>query len=134
MKVIRIVALATLILIAACSKQDDPQPVAPPLTEKDFSALTSIMQNSLSGFGGNAGLLLMDKDGKVLYKQYFGSYSDNSFIAIASGSKLPSMVTVMALADKGLMSLNDKVSSFYPIEFSANDRKDVTLRQLLIGA
>ena len=97
MKIIKVVALATFILLSACSKQDDPQPGTPPLTEKDFSALTAIMQNNLNAFGGNAGLILMDKDGKVLYKQYFGSYSDNTYIPIASGSKLPSMVTVMAV-------------------------------------
>jgi CubicO group peptidase (beta-lactamase class C family) len=131
MKVITVSAFAICILLAACGKKDNPQPVAPPLKDKDFSALTEIMQNNLTALGGNAGLLLMDKDGKVLYKQYFGSYSDNTYIPIASGSKLPSMVTVMALVDKGLMSLNDKVSTFYPTEFSATDRKDITIRQLM---
>lgn len=118
-------------LLIACSKKDTPQPSPPPPKEKDFSPLTEIMQNNLSAFGGNAGLLLMDKDGKILYKQYFGSYSDNTYIPIASGSKLPSMVTIMTLVDKGLLNLNDKVSQFYPTEFSANDRKDITLRQLM---
>jgi len=130
MKVIQTVAFATCTLLAACSKQDDPQPTAPS-KEKDFSPLTSIMQANLSAFGGNAGLLVMDKDGKQLYKQYFGSYTDDTYIPIASGSKLPSMVAVMTLVDQGLIKLDDKVSLFYPSEFSASDRRDITLRQLM---
>jgi CubicO group peptidase (beta-lactamase class C family) len=131
MKATTILSIAASVLLMACSKKDDPSPLAPPLTNKDFSPLTSIMQSNLSALGGNAGLLLMDKNGNVLYKQYFGSYTDNTYIPIASGSKLPSMVTVMALVDKGLLNLSDKVSIFYPTEFSATDRKDITLRQLM---
>jgi CubicO group peptidase (beta-lactamase class C family) len=111
-------------------KKDNNNPL-PPNSEKDFSALTPIIQNNLPQLGGNAGLLLMNKSGKILYKQYFGSFNDNTYIPIASGSKLPSMVTIMALVDKGMLSLNDKVSSFYPAEFAAIDRKDITLRQLM---
>jgi CubicO group peptidase (beta-lactamase class C family) len=73
----------------------------------------------------------MDKSGKILYKQYFGSYNDESFIPIASGSKLPSMAAVMALLDNGLISLNDKISKFYPIEYADADRKDMTVKQLM---
>jgi CubicO group peptidase (beta-lactamase class C family) len=130
-KVITVSAFATYILLTACSKKGDSPSVSPTPNNKDFSPLTAIMQNNLTAFGGNAGLLLMDKAGKVLYKQYFGTYSDNNYIPIASGSKLPSMVTVMALVDKGLLRLDDKVSTFYPTEFSATDRKDITLRQLM---
>lgn len=130
-KVFSIITAAIFMLLVSCNKKDEPQPTAPPLSLKDFSPLTQIMQDNLSALGGNAGLLLMDKNGTILYKQYFGSYNDNTYIPIASGSKLPSMVTIMALIDKGLLNLNDKVSSFYPTEFAATDRKDITLRQLM---
>jgi CubicO group peptidase (beta-lactamase class C family) len=119
----------SLVLFFACKKKENTP--TPEVKAKDFSPLTQIMQSNLSAFNGNAGLLLMDKDGKILYKQYFGSYSDNTYIPIASGSKLPSMATIMALVDKGLLNLNDKVSFFYPSEFSDADRKDITLRQLM---
>ncbi|SFF49474.1 serine hydrolase domain-containing protein [Thermoflexibacter ruber] len=130
-KILSIIKLLTFLLFVSCSKEDTPQPTTPPLSEKDFSPLTAIMQSNLSAFNGNAGLLLMSKDGTILYKQYFGSYNDNTYIPIASGSKLPSMVTIMALVDKGLVNLNDKVSLFYPAEFAATDRKDITVRQLM---
>jgi len=91
------------------------------------------MQSNLSTFNGNAGLLLMDKEGKILYKQYFGSYNDNTYLPIASGSKLTSIAAIMALVEDNSLDINldDKVSKFYPTEFSANDRKDITLRQLM---
>jgi len=114
-------------LFSACKKNATPD-VSP---TKDFSALTAIMQNSLSQLGGDAGLLIMDKTGKVLYKQYFGNYSDQTYIPIASGSKWPSMATVMTLVDEGKLSLNDPVSKFYPAEFSTLDRSNIVLRQLM---
>jgi CubicO group peptidase (beta-lactamase class C family) len=73
----------------------------------------------------------MDKSGKVLYKKYFGNYSDNTYIPIASGSKWPSMATVMTLIDEGKLTLDDPVSKFYPTEFSTPDRSNITLRQLM---
>jgi CubicO group peptidase (beta-lactamase class C family) len=116
-------------LFFGCNKtENNPAPAIP---EKDFSPLTTIIQSNLTQLGGDAGLLVMDKTGKILYKQYFGTYTDDTYIPIASGSKLPSMACIMALVDKGLITLNDKVSSFYPVEFNDADRRDITLRQLM---
>jgi CubicO group peptidase (beta-lactamase class C family) len=118
--------LSTLLFLIACKKDtSQPQPSSP----KDFSSLTTIMQNNLTQLGGNAGLILLDKAGNILYKQYFGSWSDNTYMPIASGSKLPSMAAIMALVDAGQMNLDAKVSLYYPAEFAANDRKNITVRQ-----
>jgi CubicO group peptidase (beta-lactamase class C family) len=73
----------------------------------------------------------MHKDGTILYKQYFGSWNENTYIPVASGSKWPSMAVVMSLVDAGLLNLNDKVSQHYPAEYAATDRRDITLRQLM---
>jgi len=116
----------------ACRKSAkiNPQNTTP---KKDFSSLTQIVQNNLSAFNGNVGLLLMNKSGEVLYKQYYGTYNDNTFLPIASGSKITSMATVMALVEDNSLNLNidDKVSKFFPTEFAANNKKDITLRQLM---
>lgn len=123
------------IFVASCKKSSDlpaPGPVLPPApTSKDYSPLTTIMQNSLTQLGGNAGLVLIYKDGTILYKQYFGSWNDNTYIPVASGSKWPSMATLLSLVDKGSIKLDDKVSQYYPTEFGATDRKDITIRQLM---
>lgn len=75
----------------------------------------------------------MKKNGTVLYKNYVSSatsplkLSDNTPIHIASGSKWLASAVAMTLVDRGLLKLDDKVSKFYPNEFSASDRKDMTI-------
>lgn len=126
--------LLLCVIAASCKKSTNgtANPVVPPPpVQKDFSPLTTIMQNSLTQLGGNAGLLLMHKDGTILYKRYFGSWSDNTYIPIASGSKWTSMAAVLTLVDKGSLGLEDKVRTHYPAEYSAADRSDITLRQLM---
>jgi CubicO group peptidase (beta-lactamase class C family) len=115
----------------SCKKEGAPITTTPVPGNKDFSSLAQIVQSNLQQLGGNAGLLLMSKDGSVLYKQYFGSYNDSTFIPVASGSKWPSMACVLSLVDEGLLRLDDKVSKYYPVEYAAADRKDITLRQLM---
>lgn len=127
-------SLLLVIFLSSCKKKTDPPPgpvLLPAPTGKDYSGLTSIMQNSLAQLGGNAGLVLIYKDGTILYKQYFGTWNDNTYIPIASGSKWPSMATVMSLVDNGSIKLDEKVSVYYPTEFSAADRRDMTVRQLM---
>ena len=115
----------------SCKKDSGPSPPTSAPTNKDFSPLTTIMQNNLTQLGGNAGLVIMHKDGTVLYKQYFGNWNDNTYIPIASGSKWTSMAAIMALVDKGNIRLNDRVSLHYPTEYAAADRRDITIRQLM---
>ena len=134
MKTNLFVSLIFSLFMVSCSENlDEPAgPALPPApTNKDFSPLTTIMQNSLTQLGGNAGLVLMYKDGTILYKQYFGSWNDNTYIPIASGSKWTSMAAVMAMVDDGRIKLDEKVSAYYPTEFAAADRKDITVRQLM---
>jgi CubicO group peptidase (beta-lactamase class C family) len=118
------------LVLTSCKKTQEVTPQPAPIT-KDFSPLTQIVQSNLAQLGGNAGLLLMHKDGTVLYKQYFGTWNDNTFIPIASGSKWPSMAAVLSLVDQGLIQLNDKVSKFFPVEYASADKKDITVRQLM---
>jgi CubicO group peptidase (beta-lactamase class C family) len=124
-----------LLALSSCKKptsnEDGSSALPPAPSGKDFSPLTQIVQSNLMQLGGNARLVLIYKDGTVLYKQYFGSWNDNTYIPVASGSKWPSMAVIMSLVDAGRLSLNDKVSQHYPIEYAASDRKDITLRQLM---
>jgi CubicO group peptidase (beta-lactamase class C family) len=133
MKVLLLFCLSLLLALNSCKKSadDNPAVLPSPPAGRDFSPLTQIVQSNLTQLGGNAGLDLLYKDGTVLYKQYFGSWNDNTYIPVASGSKWPSMATVMSLVDAGLLNLNDKVSQHYPLDYAATDRKDITLRQLM---
>jgi CubicO group peptidase (beta-lactamase class C family) len=54
-------------------------------------------------------------------------FSDDTPIHIASGSKWLASAVAMTLIDSGALKLDDKVSKFYPNEFAASDRKDMTI-------
>jgi CubicO group peptidase (beta-lactamase class C family) len=75
----------------------------------------------------------MKKNGTIIYKNYISSpnsplkLSDDTPIHIASGSKWLASAVVMTLVDSGALKLDDKVSKFYPNEFAASDRKDMTV-------
>lgn len=98
---------------------------------QELSSLTPILNKYLEQLGGNAGLIIMNKEGRILYKKYLGVWNDNTYIPIASGSKWPSMATVMTLVDDGLLHLTDKVSQYYPEEYSSINKKDITLKELM---
>src|SRR4051812_34855268 len=103
-----LVVLITPVLFVCCKKHNETGSIADPSSTpaKDFSPLTQIVQANLPQLGGNAGLLLMSREGAVLYKQYFGSYTDSTYIPVASGSKWPSMACVLSLVDDGLINLD----------------------------
>lgn len=122
-----------ILFITSCSRPNDYSiiPANNPYG-KDFSPLTSILQNKLPQLGGNAGLILMFKDGSILYKKYFGNYTDNTSLPISTASIWLSSATILSVfSEYSAVRLDDKVLKVYPAEFSASDRKNVTIRQLL---
>lgn len=122
-----------MLLLASCSRSNDYNSIpANNPYEKDYSPLTSIMQNNLSQLGGNAGLILMYKDGTPLYKKYFGNYNDTTAIPVSTASTWLSTATVLSVfSEYTPVKLDDKVSTLYPNEFSSADRNTITIRQLL---
>ncbi|WP_158534941.1 serine hydrolase domain-containing protein [Mucilaginibacter hurinus] len=120
--------LALIFLISSCKK--DSTPVKPQPGTKDFTRLDTIMRNNLNLLGNNAGLVLFDKNGNILFKKYYGTWNDNTYIPIASASKWLSSAVIMSLVDEGVLSLNTKAAAYYPVEFAAADRRDMTIRQL----
>ena len=93
----------------------------------DFSSVTNLINDSISKVGPSCGILITRND-SVIYKKYFGFWSDATYQPIASGSKLPSMAVIMSLVDQGLMSLDDTVQHYLP---SFSGKPIITLRQLM---
>jgi CubicO group peptidase (beta-lactamase class C family) len=131
MKKMFLPVLLAVTIFTSCKKSHVVKSDPPLQKTYNFDTLTTIVQNNLAQLGNNAGLLVMNKAGKVLYKQYFGSYSDSTYIQTESGSKWLSAATIMTLVDQGLIKLDDNASKFYPTEFAAADRKNMTIRELL---
>jgi CubicO group peptidase (beta-lactamase class C family) len=79
--------------------------------------------------GGNGGVLLVVREGTVLFDRSYGSVDHDTVLAVASTSKWFTAATLMTLVDEGLLTLDDPISTWLP----AFDGKwaDVTLRMLL---
>lgn len=81
------------------------------------------------------GSVLVAKEGKVVFKKHYGfadfkkktKIDDNSVFQLASVSKQFTAAAILILKDRGELSLDDKVTKFYP-EFPYTE---VTVRHLL---
>lgn len=104
------------------------------LTEEVNQKLDSTFQrfNKRHDFHGS---VLVAKGGKVVFKQHYGyanfkektEIDDNSLFQLASVSKQFTAASVLILKDRGELSLDDKVTRFFP-EFPY---EEATVRHLL---
>ena len=91
---------------------------------------TKLIQDAVDDVPLEGAAMLVVKDGEVLYEDYFGTYTADTIVGIASASKWFGAATVMALVDDGLIDLDDPVSKYLPA-FSDEDKAEITIRQLL---
>jgi len=94
----------------------------------DFSAVTTIVQNTVDSVPLNGASLLMFKDDQIIYEQYFGAYNANTAVPIASATKWVSSSVFMTLVDDGIVTLDDPVSMYLPNW--TGQMGTITLRQL----
>jgi len=82
--------------------------------------------------GGMDSATLAVRDAKSRYRGAFGNSSDvDDVFLIASITKPMTAVGLMLLADRGELKLSDPAMKFLP-EFSAGDRKQITIEHLLV--
>lgn len=105
-----------------------PTPTPTPSCIYDFGPVTDFIQRNVEGIPLQGASLLIIKDGRVIYEQAFGSYTLDTRIPIASASKWPSASVIMSLVDEGILSLDDRVSTYIP-SFTG-EKADITVRQL----
>ncbi|WP_211300885.1 serine hydrolase domain-containing protein [Spirosoma oryzae] len=95
----------------------------------DFTPLTrQIRQWVDKGYYSGASMLIIKND-KQVYEQYFGSYSPQTQVYIASAGKWLAAATFAAVVDEGKLSWDDKVVKWLPDWTDAKGQ--ATLRQLL---
>ncbi|MBL9204904.1 MAG: beta-lactamase family protein [Opitutaceae bacterium] len=94
----------------------------------DFAPLTAIVQEASADLDLRGASLRVLIDGQPVYERFFGTYTANTLVPIASASKTLSAAVLMALVDDGSLSLDDKVSKFIP-SFNKPGYADITLRQ-----
>ena len=95
---------------------------------QNFSEVDAILQKSL-GLYRNSVCVMVMQQGKPIYYRGLGDYDSLSVAAVASVSKTFSGILILALVDKGLISLDDSLGKHIPI-FTQYGKGKPTIRQL----
>ncbi len=96
----------------------------------DFTAVTQVVDGLLAANPQIPGAALrLAKGEQVLYERYFGAYSPQTVVPIASASKLLSAATLMTFVDQDLLDLDAPVSATLPA--FTGEKAGMTLRQML---
>src|SRR5688572_11268716 len=95
----------------------------------DFASIKQKIQSWVDSGYYNGASILIAKDNKVIYKNYFGTNKPETVVFIASAGKWLAAATIAAIVDEGKLSWNDKVKKWLP-EFTGA-KGEATLAQLL---
>jgi uncharacterized protein YbbC (DUF1343 family) len=131
-----VVAAAVLLSLRATAAQKPAEVQAPSSFRQEDSILNSAIQDhQIPG-----AVLIVGHRGKVVYRRCYGSRSlepvqermtlDTVFDMASLTKPLITATAVMQLYEHGKLSPNDPVSKYLP-DFAANDKQDITIRQLL---
>ncbi|MEW6085733.1 MAG: serine hydrolase [Chloroflexota bacterium] len=97
----------------------------------DWSALDQALEDFAPGKVDGLTFLLA-KDGQVIYEKAFGNQTMDSFLPIASSTKMPSAIVIFTLVEDGLLDLDEPVATYLQghINLPA-DKAAITTRMLL---
>lgn len=105
------------------------------LSDKQHKLLDSLKILANANNYSNIHSILISKDGKLGYEQYFNGWSKDSVHDLRSAFKSITSLLAGIAVDKGLINVNQKVYSFFPEykDFSRNNvwKKDMTIEHLL---
>ena len=106
-----------------------------------FSPVERLIRNSIKDSAFPGAVLLVWKDGKIIFEKPFGhlTYDDgsaeistNTIFDLASLTKVLAATTAaMICADRKLFSINDKIAKYIPA-FAQNGKENVTIKNLLM--
>jgi CubicO group peptidase (beta-lactamase class C family) len=95
----------------------------------NFTGLDQLVDASKKELGGGA-MVLVYKDGKIVYQKAVGEFTAKTQAPIASCSKWLTTALVMSFVEQGKLSLDDKVSKFIPL-FAKYSKGYITIRDCL---
>ena len=108
---------------------------APPETAVSEIYNWSALDMALKSFvpGKVDGLtFLLAKDGQPLSEKALGNQTMDSFLPIASCSKMPSAATILTLAEDGLLDLDEPIGTYLQGHINLpSDKATITIRMLL---
>ncbi len=97
------------------------------LSAYDLSLLDSLFTDSLALYGGNLFVRIYQAD-SIIYEYSAGDIGIDSIRGMASATKWISAGVIMAIADSGIIDLDDSLGLYLPI-FSTNGKGHITIRQ-----
>jgi CubicO group peptidase (beta-lactamase class C family) len=90
-------------------------------------ALESFVPDEVDGL-----TFILSKDGQILYEKALGNQTMNSFLPIASSTKMPSAVVILSLAQEGLLDLDEPISTYLQGHINwPSDKAAITTRMML---
>src|SRR5687768_8966200 len=95
----------------------------------DFASIKQKIQSWVDSGYYNGASIVIAKDNKVIYKNYFGTNKPETVVFIASAGKWLAAATIAAVVDEEKLNWNDKVKKWLP-EFT-DTKGEATLAQLL---
>jgi len=98
-------------------------------SQYDFKEVDNLMATAQKDISKNA-VVIVCKDGNIIYKKEIGDMKLNEQVPIASCSKWLTAALVMTLIDEGKISLDDKVCQYLPI-FKEYGKAYITIRHCL---
>ncbi len=106
-----------------------------------FASIDSIIETAISDSSFPGAVLLVQMNGKIIYRKAYGHYtydpasgniSLNTMFDLASCTKVVATTTAaMICYDRGLFNIDDKVSEYLP-QFGNNGKENITIRNLLV--
>jgi len=135
---IPVLSLAMLTLAASLTQPPTTTPAPTPTTPTpapaaartpDWTATIAGCQRLVTDAKLPGGAIIVIKGNDVLLERFFGSYTKDTVVSIASSSKWLSGAVIMSLVDEGKLSLDTKASDLIPA-FKTTDKSEITLRQL----
>ena len=96
---------------------------------QNFSAAEQVMLNNQKSLGDDQ-VLLIHKDGKILYQKSLGDFKPNIQAPIGESSQWLTAALVLMLVDEGKISLDDNIGKYLPI-FPKWMKGYITLRHCL---
>lgn len=93
------------------------------MTEVDRQLATWVAQKNYPGAA-----IIIVKDDQTVFEKYYGGYTSQTQVHIASAGKWLAAATIASLVDDGVLSWNDPVRKWLPT--FTDSKGDATLRQL----
>ena len=132
----RLLALASIVVVVPALLAMRPQPSAPALPASMQVAIDQAAAETLAKTGAPSASIAVVKDGRIAYEHAYGSARLDPVLpaattmrySIGSISKQFTATAMLLLAERGKLSIDDKVGRFLPDLTRANE---VTIREIL---